>query len=356
MLDKIIKDTNVTLARFLKNDPSLKSLKRISPMLVNGIKDFAGRPGKRIRPALFTTSYLGYSKKTGRAYNKVIKASLSLELLHNFLLIHDDIIDNADLRRRKPTLHRIFNESLSLGENDKLGYNLGIVAGDIIFALAVNTLNAINEAPERKQKAMELFASAATLTGAGEFIDVVNNIKPLDIITEKQIYNTYILKTAKYTFEIPLLIGGTLAGAGHKEIKKLSDTGILLGQAFQILDDMLDIFSTRRKSGKPVLSDLSEGKKTLIALKTYHLLKEAEKSLFKQLFEKKNKKKTDIIKIKQLIEKSGAKYICLKKVSLLLKKSESVYSTLRIKEQYKKALYDIIQKLNENLKEFNSGH
>ncbi len=352
MLDNIIKDIDKELSGVLVKAPEMRYLERISPVLAEGIRDFVKRPGKRIRPALFTAGYLGYSDHPGKYYAKAVKASLSQELLHAFLLIHDDIIDNSDLRRGKPSLHGLFNRALSLKKDNKTGCDLGIVAGDIIFALAVKNLNSMDEDPDRKQKAMELFTSSAVMTGAGEFLDVVNDIKPLDKLTEKDIYNTYILKTAKYTFEFPLVTGATLAGAPGTEIKKLSNLGILLGQAFQILDDMLDIFSTSKRSGKPVLSDIAEGKKTLIVLKTYTLLKSREKILFRKLFEKKYKKKTGLIEIKDLIEKTEAKNICLKKVSSFLSRSMAIYNSLEMRKKYKTAIYEIIQKLNKDLKEF----
>ena len=354
MLHKIINDIDKELAAFLKKDLLLQQVKHHSSLLASGIKDFAGRPGKRIRPALFALGYLGYTKRTQKHYNNIIKASLSQEFLHDFLLIHDDIIDNSALRRGKPTLHRFFNSSLSLNSKNKLGSDLGIVAGDIIFALSIESLNSIDETQERKKKALTLFNSATVLTGVGEFIDVINNIKPLGKIKEKEVYITYILKTAKYTFEFPMVIGSTLAGAPAGEVKKLSDLGLLLGQAFQIIDDMLDIFSSSIKTGKPVLSDLLEGKKTLLVFKAYSALKKTDKVLFKKLFEKENKTKKDLTKLKQLIEKTNAKSLCLKKATDFLKKSEIIYSSLNMKKTYKSALYMLIQQLNKSLQEFNS--
>ncbi|MFH1395088.1 MAG: polyprenyl synthetase family protein [Candidatus Omnitrophota bacterium] len=269
MIKRLKNDIDTELKAFLKETEADFALKSSSRLLYSAITNFLVRDGKRIRPILFILSYLGYTKKRTILHKNLLRASLSFELLHDFLLIHDDIIDESDLRRGKPSMHNLLNRSLNISPKHKLGANLGIVTGDILFALATKALLSFNEKPLRKENALKMFTDITTYTGIGEFIDVLNNISNIDKISKKDINLTYSLKTSKYTFEGPLVIGGILSGAQKKEINNLSKLGCILGQAFQIQDDLLDIFGAVKKTGKPVFSDIAESKKTLLIWQTY---------------------------------------------------------------------------------------
>ncbi len=343
MLEQLKRDIDGGLGSFLKDAAPALRLKADSGLLYAGIRDFLSRDGKRIRPALFLISYLGYTKRRKFSYEKLLRCSLSQELLHDFLLIHDDVIDRSALRRGKPTLHRVFNSGTGAPAGSELGPNLSIVAGDIVFALAIDALMSFDEAPSRKERALKVFTGAAASTGMGEFIDVLNNIKKIEKITEKDVFLTYTLKTAKYTFEGPLLTGAVLAGAPEEEIKKLSKLGIVLGQAFQIQDDLLDMFSSSKKIGKPVLSDLNESKKTLLVWKAYQSLAGKDKKLIKHLLEKEKKTYGDLLRFRKLIKSSGADKYCLEKALSLLEEADSTCCALRMKTKYRTALEQFIK-------------
>lgn len=311
--------------------------------LYKGIRDFILRDGKRIRPILFLISYKGYTKRKKLPQRKLIRCALSMELLHDFLLIHDDVIDNSDTRRGKPTLHRVFNSEFSRPSGDKLGADLSIVAGDVIFALAMDALFAIDEPSTRKEKALIKFTEAARDTGVGEFMDVVNNTKDIKKICKNDVFLTYTLKTSRYTFEAPLVIGSVLSGAGTREQQKLSRLGIALGQAFQIYDDLLDVFSTSKKIGKPVLSDLNESKKTLLVWRTYSALKGKDKNELEKILVKKKKTYGDLLRFRKLIKAAGADRYCVDKTLSLLLEAGTICSGLKIRESSKKALRQIIR-------------
>lgn len=345
MLKDLKKDIDKGLRDFAAELKNKYSIHNISPALHNTIKDFILRDGKRIRPILYLTAYLGYTKKKNTNYSKLIRSAISLELLHDFLLIHDDVIDKSDLRRGKPTAHRMFNKYYKTGANSDLGPNLSIVAGDIIYALSIDAFLSINEDPKRKEKALLDFTKAAIYTGGGEYIDVVNSIRPIGKIAERDIYMTYIFKTAKYTFEYPMAIGARLAGTPSGEIKKLSRLGILLGEAFQIQDDMLDIFFTSKEMGKSSLSDLEESKKTLLLWKAYNSLPSSGKRSMENLLKKPKKARKDLLLLKELIIRSNAHKYCIDTVSSLLDKAVSSSRRLKMKPDNKKAIEEILSSL-----------
>lgn len=287
-------------------------------------------------------AYLGYAKKRS-SYKKLVNAAFSMELLHDFLLIHDDVIDNADLRRGKLSLHRSFNKKFNAPLSDPLGPNLSIVAGDIIFALSINALLEMEGDAVLKEKAVKIFVKTAAATGIGEYIDVVNNRRKIDSVREKEIMHMYTMKTAKYTFAAPLLIGAALAGAGEKELKKLSRLGVCLGQAFQIQDDLLDVFSTTEKIGKPILSDLNEGKKTLLIWKTYRRAAAADKKRIKLILSKNKKTYNDLVEIRKLIKRYGADRYCLDIVSSLIREVGVICRGLKMRNEYRDALLEFVR-------------
>ena len=345
MIDALKKDIDKSLRKFLGEIGKNYKLHLSSKILFDGMKDFLQRKGKRIRPLLFLVSYLGYTKRKKYSYEKLLKCSLSLELLHDFMLAHDDVIDSSELRRGKPTLHKVFNKKMKVSGDDELGPSLSIVAGDVIFALAIEAFLSFDEDLIRKERALMKFTETAAYTGIGEFIDVVDSARAIDKITRKNVFLNYTLKTAKYTFECPLLIGAILAGADEKEMEKLSALGIMLGQAFQIQDDVLDMFSSSSEIGKSVLSDINESKKTLLVWKAYKELSNADKRDFKKVMGKDKKTYKDLVKVRGLIKKSGADKYCLGKAFNLLQESTRICSGLKMRSEHRKVVEDFINKI-----------
>ena len=345
MLDKFREQLDRNMPLLLSDARKTRGFGRVSPILFAGIEDFTTRGGKKIRPLLFLISYLGYTQKSGAAVKGLYRSALAVELLHDFLLVHDDVIDKSALRRGKPTLHRVYNSRLGERPSSGLGADLAIVAGDIIFALAVEALMTINERPSRKERALGEFTKAAALTGAGEFMDVVNGRMNINRISRKDVFMTYDLKTARYTFISPLVMGAILGGAGAAELKKLSELGLLLGRAFQILDDLLDMFSSRKALGKPTLSDLGESKKTLLVWEAYRRLGPKDRKNLKRFLEKEKKTHADLLKFRKLIKMSGAHEYCENMVKRLLKESDASIDGLKMKRAQKAMLKRLITEL-----------
>ncbi len=345
MLRKFKKDINNELKTLMRQAKPFLVPGTKYDLIYKGIKDFVLRDGKRIRPSFFMLSYMGYGKKKLSSYRKLVKCALSLELLHDFLLVHDDVIDNSDLRRGKPTLQRVFNKSLRTSPDAKIGSDLSIVAGDVIFAMAVESFLSLDGPPSRAKKALAKLMKAAAETGIGEYIDTANNLKRIEQVSERDVSLTYILKTAKYTFETPLLMGATIAGAENAELKKLSKLGIALGRAFQIHDDLLDVFSSTEQIGKPVLSDLNESKKTLLVLRAFQTLRGRQKKAFNRILSKKKKTYGDLLRFRKLIKISGANRYCADKALSLLDESRSICEGLRMKTKFKDELLRLIRKM-----------
>lgn len=317
----------------------------VSPVLYQSIREFTLREGKRIRPLLLILSYKGFSPKGKRISPSIYNASTCIELLHSFMLIHDDIIDRSDLRRGKPTLHRLLGKTVKTSDQQKLGYDLGIVAGDIVYAFAIDAFLSVKESPSRKERALKYFIQTAAFTAMGEFIDTVHGVEKLNKVKEKDVFLNYTLKTARYTFDCPLVTGAILAGADNRDIKKLSELGILIGQAFQIQDDIIGIFETEKNIGKSILSDLDESKKTLLVCHANDTLSPAKKKLFLKYFDKHKKSYNDLVAVRKIFVDAGSLQYCMDQVDDRIQKTFKKLRSLKMQEKYRLVIEDAIYQL-----------
>jgi len=328
---------------YIKDIDKLYSLNKVSPFLSKNIKDFILRAGKRARPILFVAGYLGFAKKHAPG---LYRSALSIELLHNFMLIHDDIIDKSDTRRGKPSLHKSFDNYLRGLKNIKFnGADLAIVAGDVMYAMAIDTLLSIKEKPQLKEKALKKLLEATIYTGTGEFIELLSGAKKLKQITKQDIYKIYTFKTAYYTFACPLSIGAILGGADPKQIEIISQYGSDLGVAFQIKDDILGLFGEEEKTGKSPLVDLQEAKKTILIWHAYKHSGAKDKLIIENILRKENVIRNDLFKIREIVIKSGAKEFAEMEISSLLGKALKLITSSKMLPQYKNALYSYSEKI-----------
>jgi geranylgeranyl diphosphate synthase type I len=345
MLDKIKTKIDGELIQFIEKIDRLYSLSSISELLYKSIKDFVLRDGKRVRPILFCAGYLGFSK---RIPSGLYSSALSFELLHDFMLVHDDIIDKSDTRRGKPAMHTLLDTHLKKYANVKFnGSDLAIVAGDILYAMAIQTFLMIKEEPKRKEKALKKFIDAALYTGSGEFIELLYTIRKMEDINKNVIYKIYDYKTAFYTFASPLAIGAILAGASDHSVDKLFRYGVYLGRAFQIKDDLLGIFGEEHKTGKSSLTDIKEAKKTLLVWHAYNHNTAQNKKRLENIFAKETVTHQDLVDIRKIIVRSGTFEYAKNEVMSFLKKSKRLLKESQIKEGFRYELYRYSQSVLE---------
>lgn len=345
MLEQIRKNIDKSLVSFLDTVKKDYKLHLVSPLLFESIREFTLREGKRLRPLLLILTYKGYSPLTQKISRKLYNASTCMEFLHNFMLIHDDIIDRSDLRRGRPTMHKILAHTVKTSDPDKLGIDLGIIAGDIVYALAIDAFLAIDEPSERKERALKYFIQTAAFTAMGEFIDTVSGVKDVRDVDEKEVFLNYTLKTARYTFDCPMVTGAILAGAKNTEIKKISRFGILIGQAFQVQDDIIGIFETEANIGKSILSDLAEGKKTLLVTHAFSVLRGKAKQEFIKIFAQKTKTLKDLETVKKIFVKTKSLDYALEAIHTRLNEAQKILNALNMNNEYRGLLKNSLLKL-----------
>jgi len=229
----------------------LARLPQVPPVLADALRYSVLGGGKRLRPQFVL---LGATVVGGRIAD-ALPVAAAFELVHAFSLVHDDLpaMDDDDLRRGRPTVHRQFDEATA------------ILAGDALLALAFDDIAALPErgvAPARALIAARLLADAAGARGmvAGQYLDIRAEGQK-QRATSAQVERIHARKTGAL-FSAALEAGGVLGGADTKQRQALRQAGLELGVAFQIVDDLLDERSTTRALGKPAGSDRQRGKAT----------------------------------------------------------------------------------------------
>jgi len=345
LIEQIRKNIDKSLISFLNTVKKDYKLHLVSPLLFKSIREFTLREGKRLRPLLLILTYKGYAPSSKKISRELYNASTCMEFLHNFMLIHDDIIDRSNLRRGKPTMHKILAHTVKTENPDKLGIDLGIIAGDIVYALAIDAFLSINEPAGRKERALKYFIQTAAFTAMGEFIDTVSGVKPVEDVDEKEVFLNYTLKTARYTFDCPMVTGAILAGAKDKEITKISRFGILIGQAFQVQDDIIGIFETEANIGKSILSDLTENKKTLLVTHAFSVLQGRAQKKFLKIFAQKTKTLKDLETVKNIFLKTKSLDYALEAIQTRLSEAQEILNALDMNEEYRSLLEVSLLKL-----------
>ncbi|MEA3255155.1 MAG: polyprenyl synthetase family protein [Candidatus Altiarchaeota archaeon] len=206
--------------------------------------------GKRIRPLLCILS----CEAVGGERDDALRTAVAMELVHTFTLVHDDIMDNDELRRGNPSVHVNFGEPTA------------ILAGDLLFAKAFEVCN---------PKIKEVLAKASSEICEGQELDMSFEER-FDVSEEE--YMEMIRKKTAVLFEAATKSGAMLGGASDREIEALALYGLNIGLAFQIWDDVLGVMAKEENLGKPVGSDIVEGKKSLVVIKTLEHLEQPERS------------------------------------------------------------------------------
>ena len=265
--------------------------------------------GKRLRPVLLLIACEAF----GGNIDKAMPAAMAVEVFHNFTLLHDDIMDNADTRRGKPSVFA------------KWGANVAILSGDAMLITAYKMLSALDAGS--LSRVMPLFNDMAIEVCEGQQYDM--DFESMDSVAVED----YILMIERKTSALlsgSAMIGATLAGAKDDDIKKLYRFATELGLAFQLQDDMLDSFGDEAL-GKRIGGDILEGKKTYLMVQAMSRASDEEREVLRTTH--KNEVLSDaekIATIKALYEKLDVKHATEQQIELRFERALSVLDTLSI--------------------------
>ena len=325
---RIIKETE-------KVDKNItEAIKHVRKIILSG--------GKRARAAFM---YYGYLAAGGKELEEIIKTSISIELIHAFLLIHDDIIDQDEKRHGVTTVHKYYaklsRKFLKNRNPEHFGNSMGIIIGDMVGALGNQVLFESKFDSKSVIKALSKLQSIVSLTVVGQTEDVFMENKGK--ATEKEILQMYENKTARYTVEGPLHLGAILGGANDKLLKALSEYSIPIGIAFQIQDDILGIFGNEEKMGKSVGSDVRQGKQTILVAKAYEKADSKQKKILNKTLGNRDLTLKEFGEFKKIIVETGSLEYAKNLAMKLVVKGKNTLSggNVKIKKETREFLLEI---------------
>lgn len=308
---------------------------RILPAyLKESVKDYPCRGGKRLRPAIvmWSCGLLGGKPESAKF------AAAAVEIYHNWTLVHDDIIDNDKMRRGKPSAHfmtaKFAERKFGMKPDEALTYgkNFAMLAGDIQQGWASNILLKSVKSGVSPELTIHLSRQLHELVNrdliSGEALDVEMPLLKLDKLNPVMIEKMLNLKTGallRYCAGTGALIGlGSAKSADDKRVKKLGEFASLSGIAFQLKDDWLGIFGNEKKLGKPIGSDLAEGKPTLLIYHTWKSLDSSGRKKLLSLLGKQSYSAKEIELVRMMIRESGTEIKVLKRAEFLANSAKNI--------------------------------
>ena len=279
--------------------------KTLSIHMLNHIKEHNLRPAKRLRGSFI---YYAYKMFGGKDEESILEAAMSIELVHTALLMHDDFMDQDDTRRGKPTSHEYFKkdheETHFKGNAKHYGESMAITVGDTALCLGYEILAKSNFSADRKIDALTRLLRGITNTTYGQAYDVT--LESIGEASEGDIIDVHRAKTGIYTYENPLHIGAILAGAKEEDLDILTKYSEAGGVAFQLQDDILGLFGSPEKTGKPAHSDLRQGKMTLLIIKAFEEANEEQKKALHRLLGKKDLTNEEAEEARKIVIDTGS--------------------------------------------------
>lgn len=298
--------------------------------ILNAVSNIVSK-GKLVRGTLFLFACEIYKVKRDKSLLDIASA---IELLHTGLLIHDDIIDNDELRRGMQTIHASYKErgkKLGALNPSHYGISMGIVAGDIAFHCALELLG--NYKGERLDRLVKYFGSEVVRVVLAEGADSELG-QTISEPTTEDIKGIYQYKTARYTFSMPFTMAGIVGNASDIQIESLDKIGELVGFIFQLKDDEIGLLGTEEEIGKPVGSDIRENKKTIIRKLLFEKVNENEKDALSSIFGKEAVSSEEVITVRELVSKYKIREEIDAQIGLILDEIEKLFNDLKINEEY----------------------
>lgn len=256
-----------------------------SDPLYEPINYITSQHGKRIRPMMVLMA----NEMFGGDHQKALKPAIGIEIFHNFTLVHDDIMDAAELRRNKPTVHTLY------------GLNVGILTGDALLLKSIKFFEDLE--PDLYHSCLQVFIRSGLLLCEGQQLDInfqkekqVSFDDYLKMIT----YKTGVLSAASFE------IGALIAGADSAEAENISAFGKHLGIAFQMMDDYLDVFGKDQQIGKVHAGDIAENKKTVLYILARENATQEELERLDYWYAIENQNKDKIQAVEQIFRRTKA--------------------------------------------------
>ncbi|MFB4306866.1 polyprenyl synthetase family protein [Actinomadura sp. GTD37] len=305
------------------------------------VREFVLHGGKRLRPLL---CYWGWRAAGGADCAEIIKAAAALEIFHAFCLIHDDVMDGSELRRGRPTLHRAVADRHTAhhwrGDSRRFGVATAILLGDLCMTWADELLFTSGVAAGRIAAARPYYHRMRAEVCYGQHLDIIEQAH--GPTTAERSMRVLLYKSAKYTVERPLQVGGALAGTSPAVLAAYSRFGVAVGEAFQLRDDVLGAFGDPRVTGKPNLDDFRDGKPTVLIAHSIEHATPAQRRLIETLHGEPHLDEHGADRIREVLVDTGALAAVEGMIAEREDRALDVLATAPITEPARQALTQLI--------------
>jgi len=297
------------------------------PQLYEPLRYIMQLGGKRLRPTLTLLGY--YAFKT--TWRHILIPALATEVFHNFTLIHDDILDNAPIRRGKPTVHQKWNT------------NIAILSGDVMLVKAYEMISQVED--HYLRRIYEEFNDCITQVCEGQQKDM--DFENLKYVSEAQYIDMIRQKTA-VLLGFSMKMGAILSGTNQHNINCIYNFAVEMGIGFQIKDDWLDVFGDTQKVGKQVGGDIIANKKTFLLIQALELADDSLKVVIDNVLENQTNPEQKVKMMIQIYEQLGVSEVTLQKMNEHFQKALRHLDGLYIESRHK---FRLLQKFAHNLME-----
>lgn len=281
--------------------------------------------GKRIRPVLMLMAYNLYREDV----KSILQSATGIEVYHNYTLLHDDLMDRADMRRGKATVHKVWND------------NVAILSGDAMLVLAYQFMAQC--ASERLKDVMDLFSLTALEICEGQQLDM--EFEQRKDVKEGEYIEMIRLKTS-VLLAASLKIGAILGGASKEDADALYDFGVNLGLAFQLKDDLLDVYGDPLRFGKNIGGDILCNKKTYLVIKAFEHANIDQEALLNDWFTRETfDPQEKIAAVTRLYNEIGVKALCENRIVEYSKRASESLNRVNVPAENKQELETMMNEL-----------
>ncbi|MDO3391404.1 polyprenyl synthetase family protein [Bacteroides sp. ET489] len=281
--------------------------------------------GKRIRPVLMLMAYNLYREDV----KSILQPATGIEVYHNYTLLHDDLMDRADMRRGKATVHKVWND------------NVAILSGDAMLVLAYQFMTQC--ASEKLKDVMDLFSLTALEICEGQQLDM--EFEQRKDVKEDEYIEMIRLKTS-VLLAASLKIGAILGGASKEDADALYDFGVNLGLAFQLKDDLLDVYGDPLRFGKNIGGDILCNKKTYLVIKAFEHANTEQEALLSDWFTRETfDPQEKIAAVTRLYNEIGVKALCENRIVEYSKRASESLNRVNVPAENKQELETMMNEL-----------
>ena len=294
------------------------SIKRQPATLYDPIKYVLSIGGKRIRPVLMLLAYNMYRDDV----DSILEPAVGLETYHNYTLLHDDLMDNADMRRGKPTVHRKWND------------NTAILSGDSMLVVAFQRISGCPK--EYLKPILDLFSETALEIGEGQQYDM--DFETRNDVTEDEYIEMIRLKTS-VLLACAVKMGAMMSGASEEDAANLYSFGEKLGLAFQLQDDLLDVYGDPKVFGKAIGGDITSNKKTYMLINAFLRANDSQREeLTKWVTADEFDKAEKIAAVTDIYNNIGIRELCEQRINEYFDEARSFLEKVNIPDERKKEM------------------